>query len=241
MAPEIYDRVIERDLSESLIENNLRVVQALGYSKELVEPQVSYSPGDLAETEALLQETGAAPGRPRFVFITQTSPTQRKSWPQDRFVSVAHHVANAYRANIIFVGTAKEAAGIESIRAELQVPSTSLAGKTSIPVLAALLSVCDFAVTLDTGNMHIARSVGLPMVILAPAWQPVVEWLPLGFDQYRIFKGDDIPEAPPDYVMTEISTSEVLAGLDELCTRYPASKEARTARVQRSLSLSSPK
>ena len=117
----------------------------------------------------------------------------------------------------------------------MQGDSISLAGQTTISQLAAVLSLCDFAVSLDTGNMHIGRSVGLPMIILAPAWQPVIEWLPLGLDQYRIFKGEDIPQAPLDYVMDEMGVKEVVSALDDLFVRYPASQQSRQGRVDRGM------
>ena len=234
-APELFDYQLHADMQRSLIDNNLKVIERLGHERQPVEPRVGFGPDDLQYAKALLARLGQPEGAPRVVFITQTSPTQRKSWPADRFVAVANHVTKALGAAAIFVGTGKEKQGIETIRSLVKGSSLSLAGETSISQLAAVLSLCDYAITLDTGNMHIARSVGLPMVILAPAWQPVIEWLPLGFDQYRIFKGDDIPKAPPDYVMDEMGVEEVIAAVDELFERYPASTESREARVARSL------
>ncbi|HEY1984437.1 MAG TPA: glycosyltransferase family 9 protein [Terracidiphilus sp.] len=234
-APEFYDVLLQPDREESLIDNNLRVVERLGYPSIAVEPRVSFSLEDLQKARGLLDRASWNDATPRVVFITQTSPTQRKSWPRGRFVSVINHTLNVHGARAIFVGTASESENIESIRADVQGESINLAGQTTIPHLAALLSLCDYAVSLDTGNMHIARSVGLPMVILAPAWQPAIEWLPLGFDQYRIFKGADIPHATPNYVMDEIGVDEVIAALDDLFERYPSSQQSRGERVARGM------
>lgn len=233
LAPELFDVVLRYDPEKSLMDNNLGVVERLGYPKQALEPRVAFGPEDLHRAYSLINNTEI--GRPRVVFITQTSPTQRKSWPLDRFVAVANHVTTTLAGRAIFVGTDKEAQGVEAIRSRVQGDTISLAGQTTISQLAAVLSLCDYAVTLDTGNMHIGRSVGLPMVILAPAWQPVIEWLPVGFDQYRIFKGDDIPKAPPDYVMDEMCVDDVIAALDDLFARYPVSIQSRSARVARSM------
>ena len=238
LAPQLYDVALEADSQRSLIANNLDVIQRLGYGKDSPEPRVGFSAEDLEHAGSLIGD--AEPGRPRVAFISQTSPSQRKSWPADRFIAVANHVTTDLGACAVFLGTASEQPPIENIRAQIRGESVSLAGRTTIAQVAAVLSLCDYAVTLDTGNMHIGRSAGLPMVILAPAWQPVIEWLPLGFDQYRIFKGDDIPKAPPDYVMDEMSVEEVIAGLDDLFARYPASPESRKRRVERGLARVSP-
>ena len=239
-APELYDVLLRPDREQSLIANNLRVVERLGYQKEAAEPRVSFGPEDLEKANRLLDQGGGDDGRPRVVFITQTSPTQRKSWPRERFVSVVSHALKVLGAKAIFVGTANESREIDLIRAGARGDSVNLAGQTTITQLAALLSLCDYAVSLDTGNMHIGRSVGLPMVILAPAWQPVIEWLPLGFDEYRIFKGEDIPQATPDYVINEIGVDEVVASLDDLFARYPVSRQGREDRIARSLAHVSP-
>jgi ADP-heptose:LPS heptosyltransferase len=238
LAPELYDVLLRPDTRQSLIANNLKIIEHLGYLEQNIEPRVAFGPEDLEFANSLLSCTRSE--RPRVIFITQTSPTQRKSWPADRFISVGNHVTRVHGGYAIFVGTEGEARGIEEIRAGVQGDAISLAGKTTIAQLAAVLSLCDCAVSLDTGNMHIGRSVGLPMIILAPAWSPEIEWLPLGFDQYRIFKGNDIPQAPPDYVMDEMSVEEVTAALDALYARYPASPQSRKSRVERSLACVSP-
>jgi ADP-heptose:LPS heptosyltransferase len=236
LAPRLYHFTLKRDSSTSLIANNLRLIGLMGHEHAHVEPRVAYTSTDLAEAEQWLQQNGTGNSAPRIVFVTQTSPTQRKSWPADRFVAVANQSISRYGANLIFVGTASEASAIASIRSKIKGKTLSLAGQTSIPSLAALLSSSDLAVTLDTGNMHIARSVGLPMIVLAPAWDPGIEWLPWGFDQFRIFKGDDIAFAPPGYQILEVDTAEVLESIDDLLTRYPASATARRQRVDRRIS-----
>src|SRR6185369_16836691 len=110
-----------------------------------------------------------------------------------------------YGAHILFVGTAPEAAAIDSLRAGLPFATTSVAGKTTITGLAALMSLTTVGLTLDTGPLHIGRSVGLPMAIIAPAWSPPMEWLPLDNDHFRILKNADMPEAPAGYIIDEVS------------------------------------
>ena len=70
------------------------------------------------------------------------------------------------------------------------------------------------------------------MVVLGPSWQRPVEWLPLGVENVRILRGEDRVGAPEGYRLDEISTDAVLAALDELIAAYPASAEARQARLR---------
>jgi ADP-heptose:LPS heptosyltransferase len=236
LVPSLYHFTLERDNSVSLMFDNLRLVGLMGHAYGHVEPRVAFSSPDLAKAEEWLQQNGVGSDVPRIVCITQTSPTQKKGWPADRFAAVVNHAISEYGANAIFVGTSSEAAAIESLRNQIRGKTLSLAGQTTIPALAALLASSDLAVTLDTGNMHVARSVGLPMIILAPAWDPGTEWLPWGFDQFRIFKGDDIPFAPAGYQILEVDVPEVVESMDNLLIEYPPSATARRQRMDRSLS-----
>lgn len=235
--PALYDASLIYNKEISLIANNLRLVQLLGRGGAHYEPRIFFSRADLDVAQSLLATSDAAGLKPRVVFVTQTSPTQRKSWRKERFIAAAEYAIRELGCEAIFVGTAKEADLIDDIRNGMQYPSISVAGKTSLPVLSAMLCMCDYAITLDTGTMHVGRSAGIPQVILAPAWSPVIEWLPLGMDQYRILKGPDIPSAPADYVIDEISTDEAISALGYLYRNYPWSAEARMARVQRNLAL----
>jgi ADP-heptose:LPS heptosyltransferase len=232
LAPSLYHFTLERDASISLIANNLRLIGLMGHSYSHVEPRVAFTSEDLVEAEQLLRDNGIGSKTPRIVCITQTSKTQRRGWPVEQFVAVANHLLSEYDANIIFVGTSSEAQDIELLRGKIRGTSVSLAGRTKIQTMAALLALSDLALTLDSGNMHVARSVGLPMVILAPAWAPAVEWLPLGFDQFRIFLGDVAHYSPPGRQIIEMDTAQVIESVDHLLRNYPASEEARRQRVE---------
>ncbi|HXB61357.1 MAG TPA: glycosyltransferase family 9 protein [Acidobacteriaceae bacterium] len=216
VAPQLYFHPLRKDASHSLIENNLRTVQALGHTAPPTEPQIFASAADETRAEALLAESGLLDGSPLAVFVTQSSPTQRKGWRAERFAAVARHVHERYNAHILFVGTAQESDAIDAIRSQLGFASTSLAGRTEICVLAAILRHARIGITLDTGILHIGRAVGLPMVIIAPAWSPPVEWLPLGNPRYRILKNADMPRATADYIIDEVSVEEVSAAADQL-------------------------
>jgi len=112
----------------------------------------------------------------------------------------------------------------------------SIAGKTTVAELAAVCSLADIAITLDTGGLHVARTQQLPLVVIAPAWQNSVEWMPLGRPWARILKGPWFPAPPPpNYAIEEVSVAEVIAAADDLLALYPPSAVARNARAQRSL------
>ncbi|HSY37197.1 MAG TPA: glycosyltransferase family 9 protein [Acidobacteriaceae bacterium] len=231
LLPELAAAHLHFDPRLSQIANNLRILEALGHgpalldqlqsNPNLIEPQVFPSPDDTATAHQLLREQGIDESKPIAVFITQTSPTQRKSWREDRFRAVAETLHRTHKMQIVFAGTAAESPAIEALRSGLTFPTATVAGQTSLLELSAILGLADIALTLDTGPMHLARAMRLPMVIIAPAWSPAVEWLPLNNPRARILKNLDLPTAPDDYLIDEVTVPEVEQHLNELLTLYP--------------------
>jgi ADP-heptose:LPS heptosyltransferase len=235
LRPNLFHRPLEYDTTLSLIRNNLRVAKLLGRNAEPTQPRVFFSPDDAAIARSLLQAANPD-GRRVVVFVTQTSGGQPKNWPLDRFIQVIRHAALIRGCAIVYVGTAADAPAIETLRIAAGGIGTSVAGKTSVSQLAALLAQCDAAVTLDTGTMHVGRAVGLPMAILGPCWDPPLEWMPLGVENVRILRGPDCPQTPENYQLDEIPTASVIAALDELMWLYPTDANLQRTRLHASLS-----
>ena len=231
LLPELAAAHLHFDPRLSQIANNLRIIEVLGHgpalldqlqsNPSLIEPQVFPSADAVATARQLLHEQGIDESKPIAVFITQTSPTQRKSWREDRFRAVAETLHRIHTMQIVFAGTASESPAIEALRSGLSFPTASVAGQTQLLELSAILGLADIALTLDTGPMHLARAMRLPMVIIAPAWSPAVEWLPLNNPRARILKNADLPTAPSDYIIDEVTVPEVEQNLNELLALYP--------------------
>jgi len=234
-APALYRMALTFDSEVSHIGNNLRLAKLLGCDGQEREPRVFFSPEDLASAQGMVHEAGPD-GRPLLVMVTQTSGGQRTGWHVERFAGVIRHAACALGMAVVYVGTKADAAAIDEIRRAADGIGVSVAGRTSVTELAALLANADYVVSVDTGTMHVARAVGVPMVVLAPSWQRPVEWMPLGLAQVRILRGEDRASAPEGYRLDEIETKDVIAALEGLREAYPASRTDRDARVQRSVS-----
>jgi len=219
--PALYRAAFEFDYGKSQIENNLSILPALGHSTHHFEPEMFFGAEDVEWAERMLAERGVQAGQVVAAFVTQTSMTQRKSWRPERFQAAAEFLIQRYGAHIVFVGTASEAAAIDELRKRIPHATSSFAGKTNLLQMAALLSLCDVGLTLDTGTMHVGRTVGLPMAIVAPAWSPPLEWLPLNNPRYRILKNAELDVCPPDYVIDEVSIEEVTEALRALLEEFP--------------------
>jgi ADP-heptose:LPS heptosyltransferase len=237
-APALYDTHLPYDWDRSLIDNNLRLAALVGPQQPHLEPAVYFTAAELAAARALLAEANPA-GRPLAAFVLQGSGGQRTGWHDVRFAAVIRH-AEALGHQVLFLGTATDTPTIDRIRSLAASSGTSLAGRTSIPQLAAVLCLCDLLITLDTGTLHVGRAAGVPTVVLGPSWQKPLEWLPLGLPHVRILRGPDQPTVPPKYQLDEITVPAVTAAIDELSALYPPSPSARERRSTRLLSTTRP-
>jgi ADP-heptose:LPS heptosyltransferase len=232
--PELYDVPIAYDPERSLIDNNLRLAAEAGGLPEHLEPAVYFTRNECERVRSLLAEVNPD-SRPVTAFVVQGSGGQRTAWHEERFAEVIRYV-EALGHGVIFLGTAAEAAEIERTRHAAGGRGQSLAGRTSVAELAALLCLCDLLITVDTGTMHVGRASGVPMVVLGPSWQRPLEWLPLGIPQARVLRGGDRDDVPPGYRLDEIQVEDVLAAARELLEIYPATNDAREARTAARLS-----
>jgi ADP-heptose:LPS heptosyltransferase len=234
LKPVLYQRPLEYDRSVSLIANNLRLAGVFGCEAERLEPRVFFSPENAETARALLREVNPQ-GLPLVVMVTQNSGGQATGWHTERFARVIRHASETLGFAVAYVGTSADVAAIEAIRQAAGV-GASIAGRTSVTELAAVLAMSDAMVTLDTGTMHIGRAVKTPMAVLGPSWQRPIEWLPLEVANVRILRGVDRDDVPENYRLDEISADSVIAALDDLMRAYPPSAEARESRVGQSLS-----
>ena len=232
--PSLYNRSLMVDSSRSLIDNNLRIADLVGCESVHREPRAPFSRADEAYAEDLLREVNVG-RRPVLVMVTQTSGGQRTGWHLERFVRTIRDAHYELGCAVVYVGTAADVKPIEKIRLAADEIGVSLAGRTSVTQLAALIAMSDYVVSLDTGTMHVARAVGTPMVVLAPSWQKAIEWMPLGLPHVQILRGEDRDMIPKGYQLDEIRAEDVLHAIKDLLDRYPASWASRAERVERSL------
>jgi len=111
-----------------------------------------------------LVESGARAHALRVAIGAGASYGSAKCWPPPRFAELANRLQAQNDADVILFGTAAEGAVSRAIAAEMRQAPTDLTGKTAIADLPALLSQCHLFIGNDSGAMHVAAAVGLPVV-----------------------------------------------------------------------------
>ncbi len=235
LALELYDVPLVFNPERGQIEGNLDIVRNLGHPVPFYEPHLFFTSKDAEKASRELSSLTNQPTTPRIVFVTQNSGGQKNQWSLARFQQVIAHLSNATGAVPIFVGTEKDAVAIEQLRKDLPETGISLAGKTSIAELGALLAQCDLIVSLDTGTFHVARAVRLPGVVIAPAWQSPLEWLPVESERYCVLRGPSIKDIPADYSIDEVSVEQLCDATQGLLQKFPPDPRQRASRIEWSI------
>lgn len=89
-----------------------------------------------------------------------------KLWPVDRFAKVADRLAVVEDARVILFGNNEEAHLTASIANQMKTKPIDLGGRDNLLVLPGVLKRLNAFLTGDTGPMHVAASLGTPIVAL---------------------------------------------------------------------------
>ena len=100
-----------------------------------------------------------------------------KQWPAEWFAAIGDRLRREAGFAVVLAGSAGEAELCRSVAARMREPAASLAGKTSLAQLAALLAQAGLFVGNDSGPMHLAACFQIPSVVcfgptIASKWAP---------------------------------------------------------------------
>ncbi len=138
-----------------------------------------------AELLAMIRQLGApepqplthrfAPtGKLRIALCPGAEYGPAKCWPLDRYRVVMEKISSRHDCTWVIVGTAKEAPLGETLAHDFPYKVENLCGKTTLPELIARLKECHLLLTNDTGTMHLADQLGIPLVAIFGSTEPAL-------------------------------------------------------------------
>ena len=146
-------------------DHSLRLVRALGIDTKDSTPRLAVSGKASARIQELLRSIGFGAGE-RWITINPCSRRKYKEWVHERWAEVADGIWERHRIPAIFVGAPEESGTAEGIVRRCAGRAVSLAGKTSLGELAALLAGSALHLGVDSAPPHIAFAVGAPTVTI---------------------------------------------------------------------------
>ena len=145
----------------------LELLRRAGWLDKLPEiPEISLrvADEDSQRAEGKLRSLGVRAGALRIAVAAGASYGSAKCWPPERFAEALNQMRRERDADVILFGTPAEAVVAAAIAGALGQPALDLTGKTLIGELPALLKCCSVFLGNDSGAMHVAAAVGLPVV-----------------------------------------------------------------------------
>jgi heptosyltransferase I len=136
-----------------------RVVEALGAGDV---PKRFHVPLDAGEVEAVRDELAGLP-RP-WIAVAVGAKWVTKRWPAGHFAALLQRAQAQSGGTCLFVGTGDDTATSQDVIRDLGGAARDFTGRTSLPRLAALLSLSDVMVANDTGPLHLAAALGRPCI-----------------------------------------------------------------------------
>lgn len=148
-----YTRTVIRDKKQHDVLRQLSLLQAL----DIQIPQV-----DSLYSKINVLPWAKMPQLKDFIALAPGSQWKTKRWPLQNYIQCAQKFI-AERKQVVIVGGADESPLGAEI--EKKVPGVlNLVGKTSINELSQLLAQSKLLITNDNGAMHVATTVGVPVV-----------------------------------------------------------------------------
>jgi heptosyltransferase-1 len=95
-----------------------------------------------------------------------------KNWPVANFISVGRALMEKKGATIYLLGAPGDAPECSEIEREIGRNVVNLCGTTSLVDMAAVLQSMQLLVTVDSGPMHVAAALGVPVVAVFGSTDP---------------------------------------------------------------------
>ena len=182
------EKVLEpANVKHALDKNVILVRSSFGISAALERPQLVSDPDEAHQAHLLLANGNHITGP--ILVVAPVSRWASKTWPPDFFVTVLNHLYRKAPDTLVWLaGTEQERTVGDYISANCQGGRPlNLMGKASFGVLIELLRQSHAILTNDSGPMHLAAALGLPVTALFGPTDPELTG-PHG-DGHTVFKG----------------------------------------------------
>jgi heptosyltransferase-2 len=156
------------------VERNLSLLQPLGISSHYVPPKLFASDAAVASVGKMLATVGKKP----YAVIAPASTWATNMWTAEGFASLAQNLA-AKNFAVILIGSKDDVALCNRI-AGASSSVLNLAGKTTLSEAVEVLRGATFAVTNDSGPLHLAQAVDCRTIAIFGPTVPDFGFGPMG-------------------------------------------------------------
>jgi heptosyltransferase-2 len=144
------------------------LVRGLGLDAPESLPRLSVRPETAARADALLVRNGVDGSAAIVGFAPGAAYGHAKRWPPRRVAEVVTRVSKELGAVCVLVGAQADRDAARGIESSLpaDVRPVNLIGRTDLRLLAGVLARCGAFVSNDSGAMHLAAAIGVPVAAI---------------------------------------------------------------------------
>jgi heptosyltransferase II len=146
----------------------LSLVRELGIPAEDALPRIAVRETTTRRAVELLSTHGVQSGAPVVGFAPGAAYGHAKRWPPDRVAALATRVWRERGAVSVLVGAGGDRDAGREIESTLppDVRVLNLIGRTDLRLLSGVLAQCSAFVSNDSGAMHLAAAIGVPVAAI---------------------------------------------------------------------------
>lgn len=122
---------------------------------------------------AAAQLAGLPAGGPLIGLNPSATYGPAKQWAPERFAALADVLCRDHGARIVLFGGPADGPLGATIAAMMRHPCLDLSAKTALGEAMALIEACDLFVTNDSGLMHVAAALQVPVIAIFGSTNPV--------------------------------------------------------------------
>jgi ADP-heptose:LPS heptosyltransferase len=168
----------EHYIHQPQVDHLLDFLRPLKISNPCRKISLGWKKKDGAVADALLERLGFPAGQ-RILMVHPGSRAASRRWPAESFAQVIDIVRDRTGVSALIVGAESELDLVRAVRDHVRGPVGAVDQALSIPQFAALLSRACLLLCHDSGPMHVAAAVGVPVVALFGTQSPE-KWGPVG-------------------------------------------------------------
>lgn len=159
-----YNETIFEDMGKHAVDRYLDFLRYLGAETGKPKFNIPISYKDKKHIRDLFQ-TYHIQHDDLVISVSPIALWETKLWAEENFAHLCDRIIEEFNARVIFTGNRKKEM-ITGIIAKMKYGAIDLSGKTNLRELACLYQNSDLVISTDSGPMHIAAAVQIPVVAI---------------------------------------------------------------------------
>jgi heptosyltransferase-2 len=150
----------------------LGILTALGKFASFAPPALYLGAEEMEAAAHFLAAPGLTTSGPRVGFSPGATYGPAKRWPSESFAALAENLQEEFGARVVLLGGPEDREASAHLKEHLSQPVLDLVGRTDLRQALGVLSHLQLLVTNDSGLMHAAAALGVPLVALFGSTDP---------------------------------------------------------------------